>query len=288
LTNIDTESKKISFISIPRDLWVAIPYDWDNLRNFKINEAYSIGGNDLLYPNKKPEFRGEGGRGALSKYVVQNVTGLNVNYFISVDFAGLVKTVDLLGGIEVNVPVAFDDYFYPIKGKENETCGKTPTEIANLHSKYSGFDLEKQFECRYEHLHFDQGLQRLSGDDVLKYVRSRHSTSQSGDFSRSIRQFTVLEGIKNKIISLEIIPKADPLFDQLVSSINSDMKNTDIKKLISILSDYTSYSIKTISLTDQNVLTQSKSSSGQFILIPKEGINKWSQVQKYIQDNLNN
>ena len=282
VVNINTENSKVNIISIPRDLWLAIPSDWDSTTNNKINEAYSIGGNDTKYANKKPEFRGDMGRGNLAKYVAGLVVGMPINYFIAVDFGGFAKAIDLLGGIEVDVSNTFDDYFYPVKGLENETCGKSPEEIAYLHSKYSGFDLEKQFPCRYEHLHFDKGKQTIKGEAALKFVRSRHSNESGGDFSRSLRQFAVLTGIKNKILNLEIITKADPVFDKLVENVKTDMDANGIRTLVNILANLDSYRTIEINLTDQNVLQQSKSSTGQFILVPKEGVNKWTRVQNYI------
>ena len=282
VVNINTEISKVNLISIPRDLWLAIPTDWNSTTNNKINEAYSIGGNDTKYANKKSEFRGDAGRGNLAKYVTGLVIGMPINYFIAVDFNGFAKAIDLLGGIEVDVPNTFDDYFYPVKGLENETCGKSPQEIADLHSKYSGFDLEKQFTCRYERLHFDKGKQIINGKAALKFVRSRHSNESGGDFARSLRQFALLTGIKNKIISLQIITKADPVFDKLVESVKTDIDTNGIRALANILANSSSYRTIEINLTDQNVLQQSKSSTGQFILVPKEGVNKWTQVQNYI------
>jgi anionic cell wall polymer biosynthesis LytR-Cps2A-Psr (LCP) family protein len=284
--NIDTEKHLVNLISIPRDLWIALPVDWDYSLNSKINEAYSAGGNDSKYANKKPEFRGEKGRGEMAKYAAQVVVDMPINYFIAVDFTGLMKAIDLLGGIETDIPVTFDDYFYPIKGLENETCGKSPEEIVELHQKYSGFNLEKQFECRYEHIHFDKGKQLIKGEEALKFVRSRHSDQSGGDFARSVRQFVVLNAIKDKIITLEIIPKADPLFDRLVSSVRTDLGSSTIKSFINLIGNFDSYSIKQISLTEENVLKVSQGPQGQFILIPKEGINKWEGVHNFVRENI--
>ena len=63
---------------------------------------------------------------------VQSVTGLHIDYFVSVDFDGFSKIIDDLGGVTVEVPKAFDDPFYPITGEENNTCGKTEDEINDL------------------------------------------------------------------------------------------------------------------------------------------------------------
>ena len=68
LANVDTKEKTATLVSIPRDLWIALPVDYDNKQNYKINAAYAIGGDDNKYPNKKPVYQGEDGGGELAKY----------------------------------------------------------------------------------------------------------------------------------------------------------------------------------------------------------------------------
>jgi anionic cell wall polymer biosynthesis LytR-Cps2A-Psr (LCP) family protein len=282
LASINTKDKEVVLVSIPRDLWIALPVDYDNKQNYKINAAYAIGGNDDRYPNKKPIYRGEKGGGELAKYAVSIVTGLEVNYFISVDFGGLVDAIDLLGGIEVDVTKPFDDYFYPVKGLENETCGFSGEEIAEFHELYSGFQLEKQFECRYEHLHFERGLQNMDGETALKFVRSRHSDQYGGDFARSERQHEILAAIKNKLISLDAISQTSSIFNELVESITTDLDTEAIKEISAAVGNPLDYEISHIYLTEDNVFYSSSSSGGQFILVPREGVNEWGEVHKYI------
>lgn len=283
-TNLET--KKVTLISIPRDLWVPIPYDWDNTQNFKINMAYAIGLDDVRYRNKKPEFRGEAGGGNMTEYVVGQVTGIKPQNFISVNFDGLIKIIDVLGGVEVDVPKTFNDYFYPVKGRENETCGFSPSAIADFHAKHSGFELEKQFTCRYEQLHFDKGEQTMNGETALKFVRSRHSSEHGGDFARSERQYALLLGIKDKIISLEGAGKLNSILDKVTQNVRTDLASPGIKKLLSMLPDYTQYNISAIHLTEDNMLRSSVGPGGQFILIPKEGQNNFSGIQKFIRERL--
>lgn len=288
IANIRPQEKKISIVSIPRDLWVKIPIRSDKSENFKINAAYAIGSDDKKYPLKEPQYKGEGGGGVMAKKVVGEVIGMPIDYFISVDFEGFKRIIDALDGIEVDVPVAFDDYFYPIKGFENETCGKSSLEISELHSKYSEFDLEKQFECRYEHIHFDKGKNRLDGDTTLKFVRSRHSDQHGGDFARSTRQQAVLLGLKDKLFSIYSVSKLDQLFNQFVAMVRTDLELSKAKQLPEILGKPDNYNkIAFISLTEDNVLNSTKSMDGQFILIPKEGEDVWVGVQKFISDKIN-
>lgn len=282
LASINTKKKKVVLVSIPRDLWIALPVDYENKQNYKINAAYAIGGDENKYPNKKPIYRGEIGGGELAKYAASIVTGIEVDYFVSVNFSGFVDAIDLLGGIEVDVSKPFDDYFYPVKGLENETCGLSNEDIAEFHQKYSGFQLEKQFECRYEHLHFEKGLQNMSGETVLKFVRSRHSDVNGGDFARSERQHEVLAAIKNKLVSLDAISQTSSIFTKLVESVNTDLDTGILKEIVASAGSPTDYKMAHIYLTEDNVFYSSSSSGGQYILVPREGVNKWGEIHKYI------
>ena len=286
VVDLDLENKKVTFISVPRDLWAPIPYDWDNFKNFKINMAHAIGVDDLRYANKKPEFREEAGGGNMVKSVVGDVTGLTIDNFISVNFDGLIKIIDILGGVKVDVPVAFDDYLYPVKGKENETCGFSGEEIAEFHANFSGFDLEKQFTCRYEHLHFDKGENVMNGETALKFVRSRHSNEHGGDFARSERQYALVTGIKSKAVTLEAAKKLSGILGEISNSVRTDLTLEQITSFRGLLSLESDYKVSSIYLTEENVLNATKSSDGQFILIPKEGINNWGKIQEFISSGL--
>lgn len=259
VVNVDTQAKKVALISIPRDLWV--------VGNHKLNSVASTGG-----------FQNVGG-------VVQNITGLAINYYVSVDFGGIVKIVDTLGGITVDIPKTFDDPFYPITGEENNTCGKTEEEINILKNKYTGYQLETQFTCRYEHLHYDNGLVKLNGTEILKIARSRHGDS---DFGRSERQFAILKGIGDKLISMNVIENAGGIIDTFLKIVKTDMSIGMIKTLTNVLGNPSEYSVKSIQLTTENVLSEVKSSDGQYILIPKLGNLNFSGVQNYIGTSINN
>jgi len=287
ILHINNKDKKAKLISIPRDLWLPIPVDWERTTYNKINAAYAIGLDDKKYPNKKPEFRGEAGGGALTKYAASVVTGLPIKYFIAVDFGGLTKIIDLLGGVEVDVPRAFDDYFYPVKGKELELCGKSAEEVVQINSQYSGFELEKQFTCRYEHLHFDKGKQTMTGETALKFVRSRHSETYGGDFARSERQYALLLGIKDKLLSFKAAGKTNVILDKLTQNVRTDMDKNAISSIITFIGDSSEYQIGAIHLTEDNVLKSGTGPAGEFILIPRDGQNNWNGIRNFIKNGLN-
>lgn len=98
LASIKPSIKKVSMVSIPRDLYVDVPgYGW-----WKINNANSFG-----------EEIDKGNGGELVREVVQKTFNLEIPYYIRVDFAGFEKIIDDLDGVKVNVERGFTDYQYP-------------------------------------------------------------------------------------------------------------------------------------------------------------------------------
>lgn len=287
IISVDTLNKKTTLISVPRDLWVTIPVQSDKKQNYKINAAYAIGHDDRKFPLKEPRFKGEHGGGNMAMKVVENTFGLKIKNYAAVDFSSFENIVDLLGGIKVDVPKTFDDYFYPVKGLENETCGFSQFQIAEFHAKFSGFDLEKQFTCRYEHLHFDKGPTEMDGETALKFVRSRHSNEYGGDFARGERQNAVLFATKDKLFSIYAAKNAESLYKQFQNLVKTDLSLEMFKILSVSLGNPKDYQIKHVGLSVDNVLTTSRSSNGQFILIPKEGEGIWSEVRNFIFGQLN-
>lgn len=253
IVSIDPTNKKASLVSIPRDLWVP--------GNHKINAEVSINGIGGL------------------KSSLQGITGLEIKNYISIDFNNLISLINDLDGIEVDIPRTFDDYFYPIKGNENETCGLTAEEISQAHQKYSGFELEKQFTCRWEHIHFDKGLAKVSGEDALKLARSRHGDS---DFGRSQRQFAILKGILNKLVSGGSLGKVDETYKTLSKLVKVDLDLKTAKELAKLFGNPEEYKVNEVHLNTQNVLTETKSSQGAYILVPKAGNFNFSEIKKFV------
>lgn len=284
VAKIDPRKEEVTLISVPRDLWVPVPINGDETKNFKINAAYPIGLSDKQYPNKKVEFTGKAGGGELAKAMVEKVVGFKIDYFVALDFQGFIKTVDILDGIDVNVKTAFTDPFYPIEANIDDTCGKTDEEVKALTATMSGDKLEQQFSCRYENLHFDKGLQHMDGTIALKFARSRHSLEDGGDFNRATRQRQILTAVRDKVINIGFISKIIPTIQTLTSNLITDIDFAKMNELITKLPEVSKYKIVPIALTDQNVLMNSKSITGQFILIPRIGENNWEEIHRYVED----
>ncbi len=203
VVHLDFQTGKATLISIPRDLWVEVPTGGTSGSDWKINAAYELGLDQSDYPNKLPQFTGADGGGNMAKYVVSQVTGLPIDYFVAVDFTGFEDVINTLGGIDVDVANTFTDYDYPTSDATADGTACTGDDQAT--------------DCRYMVVHFDAGEQHMDGATALEYARSRHSldNGEGSDFARSARQQKVLVAVEQKAESLGILPKIFSLMDDV-------------------------------------------------------------------------
>jgi anionic cell wall polymer biosynthesis LytR-Cps2A-Psr (LCP) family protein len=291
LAYIVPQKQKIFLISIPRDVWVSLPInapDGSQSSYWKINAAYAIGSDDKGYPKKPDQYKGEAGGGELAKYAVKTVTGLQADNFATIDFSGFKKTIDVLQGVDVKVERTLDDDLYPIEGEEKNTCGRTPEDIAAISATMSASQMENQhmFPCRYEHLHFDPGVTHMDGETALKYVRSRHASNDGGDFNRATRQRNLLLAVKKRVFSLNFFPKLIPFVTSLSYDLQTDLDVSHMEEFLKYKDTLSSYQIIGIALSDKNVFNQARSQTGQDVLMPKSGLDKWDEVQSWLQNEM--
>lgn len=258
----------VILISIPRDIYL------DSLGD-KINSAYQTGVD-------------KGVGTTLTKGVVSQVTGLPVHYAIVADFSAFDDVIDILGGIDINVEHTLDDGGYPIEGKENDTCGYPAEEVATRSAAITVSPASEiaAFPCRYEHIHFDPGLQHMDGTTALKFVRSRHAEGDEGtDFARSRRQQLALKAIQNKVLSSQTLLSPQTIlgiYSQLKSHVSSDMSSAETSQLVNLALQYKDSKIKTV--TFETLLENPPVDYRGWILLPKGG--SWDEVHADIKNSL--
>jgi polyisoprenyl-teichoic acid--peptidoglycan teichoic acid transferase len=274
--SIDPEKNKVALVSLPRDLWIP------DLKG-KINRAYSDG-----------EIKQKGGGIRLTRAVVEKVVGQPVDYVFRVDFNGFVKAVDLVGGVDVEVQRTFDDYEYPVSGKETDTCGFEGEEFEKRATESSQLEA---FPCRYEHLHFDAGSQSMDGETALRFVRSRHATGGEGsDFARSQRQEKVISAFKDKVFSVGTILnpiKVVSLANVLEGSIDTDIKQEEYDDFIKLARKMEKADIQSVVLDVGNssegrpgllaAPLPRAEFRGQWVIIPRAGSGNFSEIQAYVE-----
>lgn len=243
-------NNSITLLSIPRDIWVTT-------MQAKINTAYHYG-ND----------RREGGGRDLAKSAVSEITGQPIHYALALDFEGFVAAIDAVGGIDVDVERTFDDFEYPIPGKETA---------------------EPEGD-RYEHLHFDQGLTHMDGELALKFARSRHAEGEEGtDFARQERQQKIILAFKDKLLASETLlnlQTIENIVNSFRSSIDTDIEDDEFGSFFRFFLAFekSGQSIQSLSLDDFLSTPQNKSPyQGQWVLIPT---NSWDEIHDHVAKNL--
>lgn len=165
------EEGVVRLLSLPRDLY--IPEE-----GMKVNALYAQG-----------QQRSPRSPSSYPKEVLESILGVRFDGVIDVSLADLEEVINLIGGVEVDVPQAFTDPLFP----------------------RSGVDVTKERDPKvlYETLHFEAGRQVLSGELAGKYIRSRHSENpaEGNDGARTRRQQQVIEAIVRKVADPALITK---------------------------------------------------------------------------------
>lgn len=253
---------EIKTVSIPRDIWVPELMA-------KINSAYYWGKNGSAYFT----LQDTGGGIAFAKRIVGKIIGRPVQYGIVIDFSAFKEIVDAVGGINVDVERPFVDNFYPIEGKENDTCGG-----------------DRTFACRYETVIFDSGTQHMNGETALKYVRSRHSEGDEGtDIAREARQQKVIQAIKDKVASPRTYLSTKRVLSLL--SIANKYVETDIDfPTAGVIARGVLENINNVSQMKfpEDLIMVPKTSAiydNLYVFIPKVGNGNWEDIQKWFTEN---
>ncbi|AQA02410.1 transcriptional regulator [Mycobacterium sp. MS1601] len=172
LVNIPANRERVVAVSFPRDLAIT-PMECEpwNPETGEYGPLYdettgSYGPDSWYTETKLNSAYAYGGPKCLVK-VIQKISGLSINRFMAVDFAGFEKMVDALGGVEVCSPTPLEDY-------------ELGTVLATA------------------------GRQVVNGDTALNYVRARQvKTEFNGDYGRIKRQQLFLSSLLRSLISKE-------------------------------------------------------------------------------------
>ena len=184
--HISADRKRVDAVSIPRDTLVDIPecksLDGETAgaeEDGQFNSAFANGagtGND-----KKAVASGA----ACTLKTVEKMTDIRIDDFVVVDFNGLSKVVDSLGGVHVQVDEAIDD------------------------PDYTGMKL-------------DEGCQKLDGQTALQYARVRHGVGDGSDISRISRQQKLMNAMASKALSSNLLTQSGFLTSTLETLTTSE------------------------------------------------------------------
>ncbi|MDD7215543.1 MAG: LCP family protein [Anaerovoracaceae bacterium] len=176
IATVNPVTHRVLLTSIPRDYYITLPSK--NAKD-KLTHSGLYGVQETI--------------GA-----VEGIMGIDINYYVRVNYTTVVKLVDAIGGIEVDSPYDF-----------------TTSGMQSLNGH-----------------HFVKGINHLDGRAALAFCRERHSFV-NGDMQRNENQQLVMEGILKKATSsTTILTSYTSILDAVKGNMETNMSTDEMSSLI--------------------------------------------------------
>ena len=226
-------------LSIPRDTYVPIACNHNNYA--KINSSAAYGTSCVIS-------------------TINNLLGINIDYYVKINFKGVVDLVEAVGGVEVDV--------------------EAPSYMAD---KYGGKVCEQNSDRQFGNklVCMNPGMQTLNGEQALAYSRCRHMYIGS-DLDRVKHQQQVVEALANKAMHFSSIKEFQNILNAVSKNIATNM-DTD-----TILSGYNvAKNVLGNKLSGKDSINIEKATLETYSLnvyVPSQGRN--TSAQGYYKDSL--
>lgn len=242
LLTFNPKTLNATILSIPRDTYVPIAC-FANQKENKITHAAWNGASCMIK-------------------TIENFTDVDIDYYVKVNFQGVVKLVNAMDGIEVDVPLDFC-----------ESNSKRATSNDKL-------------------ICLKEGKQTLNGEQALALARHR-KTLLTGDLQRGVNQQLVIQGMLNKVKSIKSAGQMLKILDMVSQNIDTNFTTNQILSFYDIAKNLVLTSSESSNLI--NIRQLYLSGSSQMIYDERSGLvlynyipNKSSlnQIVKAMKDNL--
>lgn len=254
VASIDVVNHTSTLISLPRDLWVNVP----SAGVMKLNAVWETGEFKYLgreAPGSTDPRAVQAGYDMVDQ-TVEDVLGIDVHYNMLVDFHAFQQAVNAVGGVKVDVP---HDLVDPTMAWENN--GSPVLAKA--------------------------GTRSFDGDQALRYVRSRETTS---DFARAQRQRAVLVALKSRIVTLGTLSnplKLSHLINSFGDNVQTDLTLKNAKRLYLLTKNIRPSDTGSVGLDNgSNSYVATGNVNGQSIVLPKAGLFKYDAIHAFIKNKL--
>ena len=204
VVSIDPLTRRIAMFSLPRDT-VDVPIPAGSPARAFFGSVYRGKINSLFVNTRQradlfPGTDATRGYNAL-KALLGELYGLDIKYFVEVNFDGFRQVVDALGGVTINVQIPVVDDRYPAA------------------------------EGRLKRVYIPAGIQHMTGEEALVYARSRHGST---DFDRGQRQQRVLLSLRQQTDIARVLPRIDALASAVAGSVRTDIPRDLVPQLLGL------------------------------------------------------
>lgn len=197
------------------------------------SELQRVNSSMVLGELQRPDYGPE-----LMMQTVQYNLGMRVHDYVAVDFNTFISIIDAIGGIDMDIPYSISDASYP------------------------------DMNYGYDPFYIQAGFQHLDGKTALKYARTRHGDS---DFGRAQRQQAVLYAIRDRVLSVDMLPQlivqAPTIWNAISSGVSTGLSFEQILQLVYYLKDIPADSIKT-GVIDERYTMGYMTPRGASVLVP--------------------
>lgn len=259
--SVDQDKKNAYMVSIPRDLYVDYGATCPEGYKGRINSMYSC-------------FAGDGnqadGANAL-KGKVGEVLGLDIQYFVHLNYTAVRQAVDAVGGVDITIE------------------SSDPKGILDRN-----FDWKCNYKCYY--VNYKNGeVVHMDGEHALAFSRARNAAGgyglPNGNFDREKNQQKVIKALREKAVSagtLTNVGKVTGLLDALGDNIRTNFETKEIRTLMTLGSDIKSEAIQPVSLVEEgNMLVKTGNVGGASIVQPVAGLFNYGDIAAYVKKMLN-
>ena len=224
LAVVNTRTKNILLLSTPRDYYV----------------EFSVTG------GAKDKLTHAGIYGVdVSMDALERLYGIDINYYLRVNFTGFIEIIDALGGVEV----------------------------------YSDYDFTVQNVKEYH-----QGMNQLDGLEALAFARERYSFAE-GDFQRAKNQMEVIRAVINKAASSSLLANYNSVMNAVAGSFETNMPQEQIAALVRMqLSDMASWNITSYTSDGTSMYAETFSMPGQQLYVIEPDSNSVAEAKRLISE----
>ncbi len=196
LVTLNTNTRHVAIVSVPRDLYVYVP---PVNQMAKLNQTYYLGENAGI-----ADVTGES---AIQDTFLYNL-GVHVDYYVRINFNGFTRLINRLGGVSISVDCAIQDW--RLKSPELDIYDENSWEMFTL----------------------ENGVHVMDGDLALWYARSRRTTLET---DRGRRQQDLLRAIWRKIRERGLLDNLPLLLEDWDDLVQTNLPFSEISRLLPLV-----------------------------------------------------
>jgi len=261
VVSINQDTKDAYMLSLPRDLWVEYPDTCWVGNQGKLNALYTCASNDG---------EDEAAGAAALQAKVGEITGLDVQYYVHLNFTAVVEAVDAIGGVDVTIETEDSRGIYD-----------------------PNFDWKCNYKCHYVDYAQNEKV-HLDGEHALALARARNAQGgyglPGGNFDREKNQQKIIKALREKAVSagtLTNLGAVTGLIDALGNNLRTNIETKEIRTLMQLGTEVKTESIVSLTLVDEDdPLVTTGPYNGQSIVRPIAGLLDYSEIIKYVTKNV--